>query len=351
MNFSKYKSIIFWAGILLAQSFFFSYLIRIPKIQSLLEDYFFWKSAWQIKILCKIPISLGDVLYILALILLALWIGLFVKSKSKIKFLSTLLVVINLCYFIYQISWGNLYTRQPISKKLPENNGGAAEILNLTNIYIAKALHTRENITKDLEGNFVIKDQSKIIESITEQSDKIPFVSDKVKLIRYNNIKPSLFSKLLNYTGILGYYNPFTSEAQYNPNLPPSQLPFTLAHEHAHQLGIAREQEASFIGFLIGEQTTNPDVKYSTQLFALKNLLRELSKSNRADYENVYKAIPQEILHDFEQDRIFYEKYKGPISSFFSTTNDLFLKSNKQDGSITYSYFTSLLLQYEHHLK
>jgi Zn-dependent peptidase ImmA (M78 family) len=58
----------------------------------------------------------------------------------------------------------------------------------------------------------------------------------------------------MNKTGILGYYNPFTAESQYNPNIPATQLPFTLAHEMSHQLGYAREQEASFIAYLYSKK-------------------------------------------------------------------------------------------------
>ncbi|WP_376785804.1 hypothetical protein [Kaistella carnis] len=47
------------------------------------------------------------------------------------------------------------------------------------------------------------------------------------------------------------------------------------------------------------------------------------------------------------------KKHEGLLEVLFGYTNDLFLKSNQQEGSITYSYFIDLLLRYEStsHLK
>ncbi|GGG66770.1 hypothetical protein GCM10007332_31960 [Epilithonimonas arachidiradicis] len=151
----------------------------------------------------------------------------------------------------------------------------------------------------------------------------------------------------MNKTGILGYYNPFTAEAQYNPNIPSTQLPFTLAHEMAHQLGYAREQEASFIAYLSAKNSNNKELRYSCQLYVLKSLLRSLSKSDIAFAKNVVDLYSKKMKRDRENELLFNKNNEGFISDFFGVTNDLFLKSNQQDGSVTYSYFINLLLLYE----
>ena len=49
--------------------------------------------------------------------------------------------------------------------------------------------------------------------------------------------------------GYAGYLNPFTLEAQVNMlGCQKSTYPITIAHEMAHQLGYAAENEANFIG-------------------------------------------------------------------------------------------------------
>ena len=57
----------------------------------------------------------------------------------------------------------------------------------------------------------------------------------------------------------LGYYNPFTGEAQVNTNVPAFVIPFTTCHEMAHQIGYASESEASFVGFLVIRNSNNAD--------------------------------------------------------------------------------------------
>jgi hypothetical protein len=63
------------------------------------------------------------------------------------------------------------------------------------------------------------------------------------------SIKPSLLTPLLNYIGTSGYYNPFTSEAQMNYQMPVFNRPFVACHEMSHQMGYGAEDEANFVGF------------------------------------------------------------------------------------------------------
>ncbi|HLM58358.1 MAG TPA: DUF3810 family protein, partial [Pyrinomonadaceae bacterium] len=56
--------------------------------------------------------------------------------------------------------------------------------------------------------------------------------------------KPVYFAGLLSRLGISGVYSPFTAEPNYNQLQPDSIIPFTVAHEMAHQRGHAREAEA-----------------------------------------------------------------------------------------------------------
>ena len=62
--------------------------------------------------------------------------------------------------------------------------------------------------------------------------------------------KPLLTSPLMNHLQLSGFYFSWTGEANYNRLVPAAMLPHTIAHEKAHQRGIAREDEASFIGYL-----------------------------------------------------------------------------------------------------
>jgi len=172
------------------------------------------------------------------------------------------------------------------------------------------------------------------------------FLRNKIST-EIDNFKPSLYSGFMNYTGVLGYYNPFSTEAQYNSHLPHTYLPFTLSHESAHQLGFAREQEANFVGYLVGISSENPELRYSTEYFALKSLLRTLITEDEDFVKTMIEQYSEGMKRDYQAEKDFVDEYQGPMNTFFAFTNDLFLKTNQQEGAVTYSYFVDLLVRYE----
>ena len=93
------------------------------------------------------------------------------------------------------------------------------------------------------------------------------------------SLKPSLFSYLGNYFGFQGYYNPFSGEGQVNTTIPRFLEPFVSAHEIAHQIGYAKENEANFVAFIACRSYPNPTFRYSMYfdmyLYAVTELGRE----------------------------------------------------------------------------
>lgn len=240
-----------------------------------------------------------------------------------------------------------LYFQQPLIEKLPNHEANLQEMKTLAIKYLERCKKTRMSVKEDKNGVFKINDQKKVEDEILNNQNFLPDFIDKKKITGINSFKPSIYKKILSYTGILGYYNPFTAEAQYNPELPNTFIPFTLAHESAHQLGFAREQEANFIGYLLGVNSKNPDIKYSTEYFVLKSLLNAIAVKDEEFAKSTIQSYSLEMKRDRIAEKIFIKKHEGFLDIIFGFTNDLFLKSNQQEGSITYSYFVDLLLRYE----
>ena len=57
--------------------------------------------------------------------------------------------------------------------------------------------------------------------------------------------------------------------------------------------------------------------------------------------------LSQEVKSDLKNEQLFKEKNVSFITEIFYFTNDIFLKSNQQEGSVTYSYFIDLLVLHE----
>lgn len=337
----------FWAGLLFAQFLLFYILSKSYFAVSIIENFFHYKQNLQQELFSKSTISIGDLFYIFLGFLLSLYIFKSFRKSTRNRYLLKLLILFNIFYFIYQISWGVLYFQKPILEKLPQKEVSKNEIEQLTLHYIYLTNKTREKVNEDKNGVFKIKNLEYLKRKILESQSLIPKEFYPHKITKIDNLKTSLFGKSMNYSGILGYYNPFTTEAQYNKNLPNTYIPFTLAHESSHQLGFAREQEANFISYIICENSNNSELQYSAYLYTTKSFLKYLSQTNPEFAEQAMLFISEKVKRDLKNDKKFNLEHSGILEDFFHLSNDLFLKSNQQDGAITYSYFIDLLVKYK----
>ena len=337
----------FWAGLLLAQFLLFLIFSKVSAAIIFFERFFEFQKRIHQKIFSLAPFSVGDVFYVILSAMLLFFTFKIVKRNSRKIFLLKLLVLLNILYFTYQIFWGMLYFQKPLLEKLPEKELKVEAVKRLSLEYLAKCKQTRLFVKEDDQGVFAISDLASTKAEILNNQTKLSSRLNNKKGTEIQTFKPSLFKPIMNYTGILGYYNPFTAEAQYNSLLPSTYIPFTLAHESAHQLGYAREQEANFIGFLIGVNSPNRDLKYSTEYFVLKSLLNFLSDRNPEFVTEVLENYSPGMKRDRTAEKLFIKEHEGFLDSLFGFTNDLFLKSNQQEGSITYSYFIDLLIRYQ----
>lgn len=335
-----------WAALLLAQFFLFFLASKLDFIIELDNRFFDFQKAFHQSIFSEIPFSVGDIFYfILGLYIIYIVINLFRKKKNDA--FRRFLISLNIIYFVYQIFWGLLYFQKPLIYQFSETKIENKDVEQLAIKLLNQCKVLRSQLDEDKNGVFKSDKTSNLIKNILHSQQYLPAHFNLKYTTTISSVKPSLLGQILSYTGISGYYNPFTAEAQYNPNLPDTNLGFTLSHEMAHQLGYAREQEASFIGYLTCESSNNASLKYSSKLYALKSLLSALNDRNPDFVKSILNQYSPEMMRDRLAEKAFSAKYYGKWSAFFSWTNDLFLKSNRQDGSISYSYFTELLIKYE----
>jgi len=318
MNRSYHKKR-FWAAVLVVQILLFYILSKIQTAVSFFENFFEFQKRVHLILFAWIPFSIGDIIYVLAGIYVLI---LFFKTFKK-------------------------RTRNGAITKLPETEITIDKRKSLALEYLQKAKATRELVREDQNGVFILNDIAAVQNEILKNQNKLPaFITDK-KSYNVNSFKSSLFSEFMSFTGILGYYNPFTAEAQYNNNLPSSYLPFTISHESSHQMGFAREQEANFVGYLIGVSSQNTDLRYSTEYFTLKSLLNSIVQDDKEFVKFVLDNYSEGMKRYRLHEKQFVMQHQGLMTDFFGFTNNLFLKSNQQEGTVTYSYFVDLLVRYK----
>ncbi len=154
-----------------------------------------------------------------------------------------------------------------------------------------------------------------------------------------------LSSTGLAYLGLSGVFVPFTGEPTVNGLIPDASLPFTACHEIAHQMGYAREDEASFVGFLACKRHPDPDYRYSGYLAAARYVLAALREVSPEEHSALLERFRPEVRRDLAALRAFWERYESPVEEIGTRVNDLYLKAQGQaTGTRSYGEMVDLLV-------
>lgn len=158
--------------------------------------------------------------------------------------------------------------------------------------------------------------------------------------------KPVYFSSIMSRFGISGIYSPFTGEPNYNAAQVDCDLPFTIAHEMAHQRGFARESEANFVAFLVCIKASHPYVRYSGFLNALR-VLGVLQRASPERYREMLASIEPGPRADLKARAAFWARYRGRLSDFGNRLNHAYLRANGiKSGVRNYNESVWLIIGY-----
>ena len=159
--------------------------------------------------------------------------------------------------------------------------------------------------------------------------------------------KPFFFSRFMSYTNFTGFFFPFTGEANINVDCPPALIPSTIAHEIAHQRGIAQEDEANFAAVLSSLENGDPVWCYSACLLAYIHLGNALNKADHDAWAENYTRLPQGALVDLAANNAYWAQFETPVKAVSDTVYTGFLQSYGQsDGLKTYGKCVDLLVAY-----
>ena len=296
------------------------------------------------------PFSLGDVFYAIVIIYFIYKCFILIKRKLYKDFGVFILTSVLLFFGIFQLFWGwNNYKFSVVHQLKLERSYTQAELDSITNKLIEIVNSQQFLITNDsLKEVSIDKDLELFNKTARLNYTKLP---DHLKEIltdnKINNVKPSFYSYLQSYTGFSGYFNPFTHENQLNIEIPTIGMPVTLAHEMAHQLGIASETEANFYGYKVMLQSTDLKFKYTANLYALKYCLKQYRYENEETYQLLFNRLNVGVQQNILESEQFWLSKRNVSSYFFKNLYGRFLKINNQkDGIQSYNKFVDLLINY-----
>lgn len=284
------------------------------------------------------PFALGDILYgIIIIYILKLLIQFFLRIKKNgwqksdntaipIAILNAILIF----YISFKLLWGLNYSRPSISQQLniSDKKYSVNELLVLGNYFIDTLNKLQPKLNANLKYN-IQELKEKAFADYQTLAQQNPFFN-------YNqpSVKPVINGWLISKIGIEGYYNPLSGEANVNMKLPAWVLPFVTCHEMAHQLGVAREDEANLVAYLVGSNSKDPNFQYSVNYNMLSYILLEIRFKSPENYIAMRNKIAPGILANFEAENEFWAKYDGHLSNYMGATFDKFLKLNNQKKGI-----------------
>lgn len=241
--------------------------------------------------------------------------------------------------------WGVYYYGDDfMTRSALKNENISVEQLEAVTRYFAELSNEyAERVPRDEDGNY-IADRAAIL----ARSDKV-----------YENIERELpclagpavrakgvyFSRLMSYTDFTGFFFPFTAEANVNTDFPPALFASTVAHELAHQRGVAKEQEANFVAVLASLAYGDTEYCYSACLLAYTHLGNALYSADYEAWKSIYLSLSEDVRRDFAANREYWVQFETPVQKVSNTVYEGFLYSYDQDmGLKSYGACVDLLV-------
>ena len=155
----------------------------------------------------------------------------------------------------------------------------------------------------------------------------------------------------------MGYYFPFSMEANYNTEMYIANVPATVCHELAHLHGFIYEDDANLIGYLACVTSEDPFFQYSGYLSVIAYLNDDLYKSldkNKQLYKT-YRQCNNRVKKDmvFLTKEAWTEVEKNAVvkTTTVKKASNAFLNANLnlngvEEGVASYGEVVQRLLEY-----
>ena len=260
-----------------------------------------------------------------------------------------LLSAIALLYSLFVLTFAAGYHAAPLDEKLAlrKEPVSAWELAQTAAILADEAESALDEITFRTDGASVMP------YSYNELSRRLMTAYDRVcaeyPFIQrfHSRVKPVTLSEPWTYTHISGVYTMFTGEANINVNYPDYVIPYTAAHELAHQRGIARENEANFVAFLVCAASDDPYIRYSGFLNMYEYVSSALYSASKDYYRMLYNSLDGRVTGELRAYNAFFDKYRDTVVADVSeAVNNTYLVIQGTEGTKSYGMVVDLAVAY-----
>ena len=306
-----------------------------------------------------IPFSIAEMLLIFSPVLAIsyiIWSSAALKRDDSFKIFIRQIKIpvcaVLLVLSLFVLTFSTAYFRNPLDQTLgiEKKEVSAAELEATANIINKKIVELEKSIDFVYAGSSIMPySYDVMVDKLNEAYTEYCFGKDFIKNFS-SKPKPIVLSKPMTYTQIAGVYTFFTGEANININYPDYILPYTTAHEMAHQRGIAREEEANLLAFLVSIESTDAYIQYSAYLNVQEYILDALRKADKDAYNKFMAKVSGQVMGELRAYSTFYNQYKNKtVQQITSTVNNSFLQSQGQTQGIkSYGLVVDAVVAYFH---
>ncbi|MBE6950833.1 MAG: DUF3810 domain-containing protein [Ruminococcaceae bacterium] len=163
----------------------------------------------------------------------------------------------------------------------------------------------------------------------------------------YTPVKELGWAGIYSALGKTGVTVALTGEAAVNPNIPDQGIPFAMAHEMAHRLCIARDDEANFSAFLACSVNENVEYQYSAYFMAYRFCIAALQSVDMGAAETIASGCSETLRADVEgYDRYFDENRDEQMTMMVSTVTDTYAEATAESEEIRRSSVCDYLVNW-----
>ena len=307
-----------------------------------------------------LPISFAEMLLLLSPIILITLIVIGAKyhcntAKQMWIFVACLFSAVCMVFNLFVWNFAPGYNALPLDQKLKLERKpvSAQELLATADILVEELIAIEKDILFTETGASRMpysyaEMNEKLMQAYDKACEKYDFIDDF-----HSRVKPVMLSEPMSYTHITGVYTFFTGEANINVNFPDYTIPFTAAHELAHQRGIAREDEANFVAFLVCIESDDLYIRYSGVMNLYEYVVSALYSASKTLYKENYLKQPKTIIGERIAYSEFFEKYRENTAAEISeATNNAYLQSQgTPQGTRSYGMVVDLAVAYYRNLE
>lgn len=257
------------------------------------------------------------------------------KIKRLLSFFSSFLVITLCLIDLFLAMYGVNYFSRPIEESLglEVKERSVAELEEVTRYMAEQASLYADRTDRETDLTLTAMDLSRISPICGAAYDSMS-KNDTFFYPSGGDAKGVLNWYLMSKLGITGIYIPYTAECNVNTDVTAANLPFTVAHEMAHRMGVAPENEANFTAYIVLRESGNALLCYSAYYSAFVYCYNALYKADRQAAYDIISEVSDKVLADIQAANERYDKYAGPVREFGETVNNAYLQTMQQPSGI-----------------